>query len=180
MSLMEAMMKHADQELPDQRPFRFVSGLSGHEHIFDVRYYPLSCIPYLFISLTAVRSPTRRRRVGHTPVCVSPSSTFAFLTCIVCKGLHSWTALRNSPTLLSFISTSDVHQYLVTIPDKSFTLKTAPYLRPTSFLVRTASEARSVRRFQVIPRASNVSSLHVQWHIAHCFFGRMSNEQGSR
>lgn len=40
MGLTEAVMAHADQKVPDQRAFRFVSGLPGHEHILDVRSYP--------------------------------------------------------------------------------------------------------------------------------------------
>ncbi|KIJ65067.1 hypothetical protein HYDPIDRAFT_152978 [Hydnomerulius pinastri MD-312] len=40
LGLTEAMLAHADQEVPDQRPFRFVSGLPGHEHIHDYEALP--------------------------------------------------------------------------------------------------------------------------------------------
>ncbi|KAH0838116.1 hypothetical protein J3R83DRAFT_6362 [Lanmaoa asiatica] len=40
MGLTEAIMTHADQKNPDQRAFRFVSGLPGHEHILDYEALP--------------------------------------------------------------------------------------------------------------------------------------------
>ncbi|KAG8219611.1 hypothetical protein J3R82DRAFT_565 [Butyriboletus roseoflavus] len=40
MGLTEAMMEHADQKVPDQRAFRFVSGLPGHGHILDYKALP--------------------------------------------------------------------------------------------------------------------------------------------
>ena len=44
MGLTEAMMARADQKALDQKPFRFISGLPGHEHILDVSLYSMSCM----------------------------------------------------------------------------------------------------------------------------------------
>ena len=92
MGLTEAMMAHADQKALDQKPFRFVSGLPGHEHILDVSVYSLSCMFLLVHQLNRSTKPCRKTSVwAYTGLC--PALYIRISHMHRMAELHSWTPL---------------------------------------------------------------------------------------